>query len=95
MSKSIKALQAKLDAAKKEVAKLEAQMAEARLTMIRSVPMTTVGATITLEVGNRIVKAKKNPTRGRFKVTEGKKTLDSEYFGSIHDLRFALAMGTI
>lgn len=94
MSKAIKALQAKLDAAKKEVAKLEAQMAEARLTMIRSVPMTTVGATITLEAGNRIVKAKKN-VHGRYKVTEGKKTLHSNYFGSIHDIRFDLAMGTI
>ena len=94
MSKAIKALQAKLNAAKKEVIKLESEMQAARLTMIRSVAMTKVGDTITLEAGNRIVKAKLG-NHCRFRVTEGKTTLAREYFGTIHDIRFDLAMGTI
>ena len=83
-----------IQAAQKELGAYEARYAELRLKALRTVTTTKVGETITLESGNRILKAKKN-THGRYKVTEGKKTLDSEYFGGIHNLRFAVAMGEI
>ena len=84
-----------LAGSKKLVAQLEADFAELRLEALRTVAMTKVDDTITLEAGNRIIKARKN-VHGRYKVTEGHKTLISEYMGgNIHDLRFELAMGNI
>ena len=81
--------------ARDELSKYEARYAELRVKALRSVTTTKVGETITLEAGNRILKAKKN-AHGRYKVTEGRKTLVNEYMGGgIHDLRFAVAMGRI
>lgn len=85
-----------LAGSKKLVAQLEADFAELRLKAIRTVTMTKVGDTVTLESGNRIIKAKK-PARynDRWNLTENGKRIATEYFGGIHDIRFELAMGNI
>jgi hypothetical protein len=78
-----------------ELDNMKATYADLRLKALQTVTTTKVGNTITLESGNRIIKAKKN-VHGRFKVTEGKKTLINEYMGGgIHDLRFDIAMGKV
>lgn len=88
LNKTISATAERLTALKAEYAKL-------RLQYIQTVTTTKVGETITLASGNRVIKAKKNK-HGRYKVTEGRKTLVSEYMGGgIHDLRFDIAMGAI
>ena len=88
-------LQDQLIKARARLAKLEADYAEARLNALRTVEMIKVGETVTLSIGNRLIKAKKN-SHGRYKVTENNKTLVSEYLGgSIHDLRFDIAQGAI
>ena len=92
--KELVAMVKNITVARAELDKYEARYDELRLKALRTVTTTKVGETITLESGNRIIKAKKNRF-GRYKVTEGKKTLDAEYFGGIHDLRFAVAMGQI
>ena len=92
--KELVTLAKNITVARDELSKYEARYDELRLKALRSVTSTKIGETITLESGNRVIKAKKN-SHGRYKVTEGKKTLDAEYFGGIHDLRFAVAMGRI
>ena len=85
-----------IQAARDQLDKYEAQYAELRLKAIRSVEMTKVGATVTLESGNRVIKAKK-PARynDRWNLTENGKSIAKEYWGSIHDIRFNIAMGQL
>jgi len=93
--KAINTLSKNIGATANLLTTLKDEYAELRLKALRTVETTKVGETITLESGNRIIKAKKN-SYGRFKVTEGKKTLVNEYMGGgIHDLRFDIAMGNI
>ena len=85
-----------LASSKKLVAKLEAEFAELRLKALRTVEMTKEGNTITLTSGKRVIKAKK-PARynDRYDIQENGKMIAKEYFGNIHDIRFAIAMGQI
>jgi len=87
-------LQDQLIKARERVAQLEEQYAELRLKELRSVTMTKNGATLTLSIGDRVIKAKK-PARynDRWNLTENGKSIAREVFGSIHDIRFAIAMG--
>ena len=82
--------------ARDELSKYEARYAELRVKALRSVTTTKVGETITLEAGNRVIKAKK-PARynDRWNLTENGKRIATEVFGSIHDIRFDIAMGKI
>jgi cystathionine beta-lyase family protein involved in aluminum resistance len=85
-----------IDSARKALATYEAQYAALRLKAIRTVEMTKVGETITLEAGNRVIKAKKYARyNDRWSLTEHGKSIAKEYFGSIHDIRFNIAMGQI
>ena len=93
--KELAAMALNINNAEAQLIKMKADYAELRLKALRTVETTKVGDTITLDAGNRILKAKKN-SHGRFKVTEGRKTLVSEYMGGgIHDLRFDIALGNI
>ena len=69
-------------------------MADHRLEMLRTVEMIRNDSSITLVLGDRKINARKN-RYGRYTVKEGRKTLDSDYLGGIHDLRFAMALGSI
>lgn len=83
-------IQQRIDSLEKELALVREERDALRLETMRQVEMVRNDASITLKFRGRVINAKK--TRyGRFKVTEGKKTLVSEYFGSIHDLRVAVA----
>ena len=73
---------------------LEAEYNSLRLDSLRQVQLTKTGATATLVFKDRVIKAKKN-RHNRYKIWEGKQTLDSDYMGGIHDLRFAIATGAI
>ena len=85
--KAINTLSKNIGATANLLTTLKDEYAELRLKALRTVETTKVGETITLESGN---------SYGRFKVTEGKKTLVNEYMGGgIHDLRFDIAMGNI
>ena len=94
MTKIAKTLE-QLSKAQERVAKLEAAYAEQRLDALKQVAMTKNGETITLTFGDRVLKAKKNPRRGRFNVFEGGKRVVTEYMAGIHDLRFDIALGRI
>jgi hypothetical protein len=94
MTKIAKTLE-QLSKAQERVAKLEAAYAEQRLDALKQVAMTKNGETITLTFGDRVLKAKKNPRRGRFNVFEGGKRIVTEYMAGIHDLRFDIALGRI
>lgn len=90
------AIYAQLEKAHARVAELEAKFAEARLAELSKVEMSKNGETITLTFGSRVIKAKK-PTRfkDRYNLTENGKRIATEVFGSIHDIRFAIALGKI
>jgi hypothetical protein len=95
MTKAIKLLE-QLTKAQARAAKLEAQFTEVRLNELQKVTVTKSGETITLAFGDRVIKAKK-PSRynDRYNLTENGKILAKEVFGSIHDIRFAIAVGQI
>ena len=88
-------LEIQIDKTRKQLATLEQQLADIRLEALRQVEMIKNDQSITLVFNGRKINARKNPRRGRYKVTEGRKTIHSEYFGGIHDLRFDLATGRI
>ena len=95
IKKELAAMALNINNAEAQLSKMKADYAELRLEALRTVTTTKVGDTITLESNNRILKAKKN-AHGRFRVTEGRKTLVPEYMGGgIHDLRFDIALGKI
>jgi hypothetical protein len=77
-----------------ELARLKDQHAALRTLILQRVGVTKVGETITLQFGKRKIKAKKND-RGRYKVTEGNRILDSDYLHGITELRFEIAMRAI
>jgi hypothetical protein len=77
-----------------ELARLKDQHAALRTLILQRVGVTKVGETITLQFGKRKIKAKKND-RGRYKVTEGNRVLDSDYLHGITELRFEIAMRAI
>jgi len=87
-------IQQRIDSLEKDLALVRAERDVLRLEAIRQVEMVRNDASITLLFQGRRINAKKN-RYGRFKVTESKKTLVSEYFGSIHDLRVAVACGVV
>ena len=85
-----------IDSARKALATYEAQYAALRLKAIRTVEMTKVGETITLESGNRVIKARKPRNyNDRWNLTENGKSIGKEVFGGIHDIRFNIVMGQI
>jgi hypothetical protein len=87
LSQRVTQLQAELVNAKEE---LEAM----RLAELRKVRLRKNDLSMTLTFNGRILNARKN-RHGRLTVKEGKRVLVSEYFGSVHDLRFAVAQGVI
>jgi len=88
----ITALEERISNTQVDLKLFQAEYDKLRLETLRQVGVTKVGKTITLTFGKRVVKAKKN-RRGRYKLTEGGRTLNSDYMGGIHDLRFAMARG--
>ena len=90
----ITALAQKISKTQAVLKQLEAEYEELRLEALRQVELTKVGATATLVFKGRVIKAKKN-RYNRYKITEGKQILDSDYMWGIHDLRFAIATGSI
>ena len=93
MSK-ITTLVAKISKAREQLKQMEAEYAELRLEALRTVTLTKVGETFTLEYKSRIIKAKKG--RHGFKVTEGKTVLLNEFgMGGIHDIRYMVATSKI
>jgi len=87
-------IQQRIDSLEKDLALARAEQGTLRLETMRQVEMVRNDASTTLLFKGRVINAKKN-RYGRYKVTESKKTLFSEYFGSIHDLRVDVARGLI
>jgi hypothetical protein len=87
-------LEIQIDKTRKQLAALESQLADIRLAALRQVEMVKNDRSITLVFNGRRINAKKN-VHNRYVVKEGKSTLKDEYFGSIHDLRYDIARGTI
>ena len=94
--KAINTLSKNIGATANLLTTLKNEYDELRLKALRTVESTKVGDTITLEAGNRVIKAKK-PARynDRWNLTENGKRIATEYFGGIHDIRFDIAMGKI
>jgi len=92
--KKIQALEAKMEKTRTLLTKMEAEHAELRLAIMRQVLFSKTGETITLKYKDRVIKAKQN-RYGRYRVTEGKAVLDSDYLWGIHALRFQIAMSNI
>ena len=91
---NIKTLQIQLSNARARVNDLEAKFEAIRLAELRKVELIKNERSYTLLYkGRRINAARGN--WGRLKVTENKKVIVSEYFGNVHDLRFAIAQGDI
>ena len=89
-------LNAKIARARTELARLEAEYAERRLALLKSVEMTKTGDTVTLWFDQSLFKAKKPARfRDRWNISKNGKTIAKEVFGSIHDIRFAIAQGQI
>ena len=93
-NKTILSIAKKLDDARMEVSKLEQLYTDQRLSILQQVAVARKGDTTTLTFNDRVIKAKRN-SHYRLKVAEGSRTLDSDYMGSIHDLRFEIAMRAI
>ena len=93
-TEQLKALAVQISNAKHHLELLEGQYAAFRLEALREVEMQKNDASITLVFKGRKLNARKN-IHNRYVVKESGKTLVSEYPGSIHDLRFDLAVGSI
>lgn len=93
-TKQLKSLAVQISNAKHHLDILESQYAAFRLEALREVEMQKNDASITLVFKGRKLNARKN-VHNRFVVKESGKTLVSEYPGSIHDLRFDLAVGAV
>lgn len=89
-------LEIQIDRTRRQLASLEQEMAEGRLEALRQVEMVRNDSSITLLFNGRRINAKK-PSRfnDRFNLTENGKRIATEMFGSIHDIRFAIATGQI
>ena len=84
----------RIESLEKDLSQARAEYDALRLETLRQVDVVRNDASTTLLFRGRVINAKKN-AYGRYKVTESKKTLVSEYFGSIHDLRVDVARGLI
>lgn len=93
MSK-LEQIQQRINSLQKDLESAKAEYDAMRLALLKEVDVVRNDASITLRFKGRVINAKKN-RYGRYKVTENKKTLSSEYFGGIHDLRFSIACGLI
>ena len=87
-------IEQRIDSLEKDLALARAEQGALRLETMRQVEVVRNDASTTLLFKGRIINAKKN-AYGRYKVTERKNTLVSEYFGGIHDLRVDVARGVI
>jgi 16S rRNA U516 pseudouridylate synthase RsuA-like enzyme len=87
-------MQARYSQLRLELAQIQAQMEQFRLEQLRKVEMVKNASSTSLLFKGRTINAKKNRW-GRLVIKEGKKTLVKEYFGGIHDVRFAVAMGQL
>jgi hypothetical protein len=85
----------KANAIKTQLDQLNSELAEARTEILRTVKMTKKGETITLVLGDRVVKAKFNPRRYAYNLQENGQRLATEVRASIHDIRFSMAMGDL
>ncbi len=91
---NFKVLEIQLANARARVAALEEKFEAARLAELRKVELIKNERSYTLLYkGRRINAARGN--FGRLKVTENKRVIESEFFGNVHDLRFAIALGDI
>ena len=77
-----------------ELVNAQAELEAMRLNELRKVSLRKNDLSMTLTFNGRTLNAKKN-CHGRLVVKEGKRVLIGEYFGSVHDLRFAVAQGVI
>jgi len=68
----------------------ESALKNAEQDLRSQVVVSKVGKTVTVAFGERVLKCVKN-SRNRYRITENKKVIDSDYLGSINDLRLALA----
>ena len=68
----------------------ESALQNAEQDLRSQVVVSKVGKTVTVAFGERVLKCVKN-SRNRYRITENKKVIDSDYLGSINDLRLALA----
>ncbi|MFM8760099.1 MAG: hypothetical protein ACKOD7_00910 [Polynucleobacter victoriensis] len=94
--KELTTLAKNIAAGKKILDKLETDFHNLRLKAVRTVEATQVGKTVTLTSGNRIIKAKKPAGyNDRYDIMENGKLIAKEYFGNIHDIRYAIAMGKL
>ena len=91
---NIKTLAIQLSNARARVADLEAKYEAARLAELRKVELIKNERSYTLLYKGRRINAARGAF-GRLKVTENKRVIESEFFGGVHDLRFAIAQGDI
>jgi hypothetical protein len=56
----------------------------------RGVSISKKGQTITVTFGSRTIKAKINPIRNRYRLTENGKVLVGDYMGNIKNLCYSL-----
>jgi hypothetical protein len=73
---------------------LETLFNDLRLESLRQVSMTRAGDITLLGFKDRIFMVSRN-RYGRLKIKEGRQTVDSDYIGGIHDLRFAISIGAV
>ena len=93
-TKLILSVKQKMNAVRYEADMLEDRYNALRTLILQRVQVVKVGETITLQSGERKIKAKKN-SHGRYKVTEGNRILNSDYMHGIAELRFEIAMRAI
>ena len=90
----LKALTQQINETRTVLKELETEFNDLRLESLRQVSMTRTGDKTLLGFGDRKFTVTRN-RYGRLTVKEGRKTVDSDYIGGIHDLRFAIAIGGI
>jgi hypothetical protein len=87
-------LATKIERLREQLAGCEAEFQRLRLEQLRRVEISKNGETVTLKFGSRVVKAKRHARYSdRWNLTENGQKIATEVFGSIHDIRFAIAGG--
>lgn len=84
-----------LNLARANVKQLEEKFNALRKQRLNEVTMSKRGDTVTLTLGSRVIKAKKNRLHNRWNVYENNKLIVREYMLSLADLRFDLSQGRI
>ena len=92
--KRIDELAKKIKSLRKDIADMEREIAELRLSELKKVMMKRNNSSVSLLFNGRTVNASRN-RYGRLAVKEGGRVLASDYFGTIHDLRFDIAQSQI